>query len=408
MNKPFSFLVALAGLLPGATAQTSLGLHAAVERALAANASIAAAGERVGVAEGYKVQAALRPNPRLVLQGENLRAWEKPGMVFSQATDDYAYVSQTIERRGKRAGRVAVAEAGVERSRAERGLLARQVAARVSATYWEAVGAVRSRDLLAAEVANFERVVEYNRQRVREGAVAGADLLRVELEAGRLSALLESAEQQVVRARIGLFREMGVADEAGVRLSDALAGAATVNLPTMEAVLAVREEMHVARSATAQARHNVTLQQANAKQDPDLILGYKRTSGFDTLVAGVQIPLPLGNRNQGLIGAAAAELRAAQAAERATEMQIRAEVSAAEAEFASRARLVGEVLPQMLSRAAKGSEIAQAAYREGGVDLLRLLDSERTRLETEMLYNRALMEYQQSAVALRIAIGELP
>ena len=408
MNQTLLLIVVLACLGTRAAAQSPLGLHQAVERALAANPAIAAAAEKVGVAEGYKTQAGLKPNPRFVVQSENLRAWESPRMSFPQGSDDYLYFSQTLERGAKRERRADVAEAGVERSRAERGLLARQIAGRVGASYWEAVGALQSRDLLAAEMATFSRVVEYNRQRVREGAVAGADLLRIELEAGRLRTLLESAGREVVRTRMALFREMGVADDASVKLGETLSAASELKVPEMEKVIASRDEMRVARSASAQAQTNVALQQANAKQDPDVILGYKRTGGYDTLVAGVQIALPVRNRNQGLIAAAMAELRSAQASERAVELQIRAEVTSAQADYESRGRMLREVLPDMREKAARSSEIAQAAYREGGVDLLRLLDAERTRLETEMLYNRALMEYQQSAVALKIAMGEMP
>jgi cobalt-zinc-cadmium efflux system outer membrane protein len=52
--------------------------------------------------------------------------------------------------------------------------------------------------------------------------------------------------------------------------------------------------------------------------------------------------------------------------------------------------------------------IVDAAYRETGSDLLRLLDAERTKIEAELTYARALSEFQQSGVALETAQGTLP
>ena len=69
--------------------------------------------------------------------------------------------------------------------------------------------------------------------------------------------------------------------------------------------------MRLSRAALEQARANLRLQHPNAKTDPDAQLGYKRTAGFDTLYAAVQIPLPVRNRNQGQIEAATVELKVA-------------------------------------------------------------------------------------------------
>ena len=62
----------------------------------------------------------------------------------------------------------------------------------------------------------------------------------------------------------------------------------------------------------------------------------------------------------------------------------------------------------MRGRADEVYRIVDAAYRETGSDLLRLLDAERTKIETDITYTRALSEFQQSAVALQTAQGSLP
>ena len=61
----------------------------------------------------------------------------------------------------------------------------------------------------------------------------------------------------------------------------------------------------------------------------------------------------------------------------------------------------------MRDRANDVYKIADAAYREGGSDVLRLLDAERTKIETQFAYVKTLTELQQSAVAVATAQGNL-
>ena len=186
-----------------------------------------------------------------------------------------------------------------------------QIESRVSTAYWAAAGAARARDLLQEEVANFERVVQFHRDRVREGAAPEVDLVRIEVERDRLASLARTASQDAELARIALFREMGESEFPQVAFSDALEQVIQVGAFSPEQVLERRVEMALARQAVEQARANLRLQQAHSKPDPDLQFGYERIGGFDTLYAAAQVPLPIRNRNQGQIEAAAAELKAA-------------------------------------------------------------------------------------------------
>ena len=154
------------------------------------------------------------------------------------------------------------------------------------------------------------------------------------------------------------------------------------------------------------AGSNIRLQKADAKPDVNFILGYKRTFGFHTAMAGMEVPLPLFNRNQGNIGAATA--RDARLGSLKWPRQRRwcgPKCGAAQAEVEMRRRQITELLKGSLERAAESSRIALAAYREGGADLLRLLDAERTRIELEVLYARTLADYRVSVVALETAMG---
>jgi outer membrane protein, heavy metal efflux system len=395
-------------LAPALSAQARLTLVDAVSQALTGNARLAGALARIGVAEGLRKQAGLSPNPRLILQLENSRFWGNPPFSYPQDTASYAFVAQTLETGGKRDRRVALATENIRSSELEMQLQRYQIVSRVSTAYWAAAGGARVRDLLQEEVVNFDRVVQFNRDRVREGAAPEVDLLRIEVERDRLASLARTAAQDAERTRIALFREMGKLEFPPVVFADVLEEVHTVGPLTLDQVLERRPDMTLAREAIEQARANLHLQQANAKPDPDLHFGYERIAGVDTFYAAAQIPLPIRNRNQGQIEAAAGEMRAAESSVAATEAAIRSELESAMRDYESRQKLLDETLRPMRARANDVYQIVDAAYRETGSDLLRLLDAERIKIETEVMYARALSEFQQSAVALETAQGTLP
>jgi outer membrane protein, heavy metal efflux system len=397
-----------------ADATVRLSLSQAMTEAHRRNPQIAIARARVSAAEGMKTQAGLIPNPVLTLTSENTPLGSQP-FQFARDTDDYAYISQTLELGGKRGRRVALAGEKVAQATLEGEIAMRRLLARVANAYWAAEGAARARDLYRREVATLDQIVEYNRARVGKGATAAAELIRIKLESYRLEAQARAAEQQATRAVIGLYQEMGANDfPTTVDFADRLEALGQIRIPSIETVLRERPEMRLAHETVKQAQANLKLQHANAMIDPDLIVGYKRWSGsapqytgLNTLYFGMQVPLPLFNRNQGQIAAADAELRAAKSALAAQELAVRAEVAAAADDYQMRRAALLQIMPGMNADAAETFSIAAGAYRLGAADILRFLDAERARIETEVLFVQTLTQYHQSAVNLELATGTL-
>ncbi|MGH9633174.1 MAG: TolC family protein [Bryobacteraceae bacterium] len=403
-----SFLFVPLVCAAAASAQTPLTLAEAVNRALSINPQLQTSASRIEAAAGLRDQAALRPNPKLFLQSENTRFYNLSNFSYSRDTDNFLYFSQMLETAGKRGKRREAGAAGVRLAELDQQVLRRQIATRVALAYWAAAGASRVRDLLGQDVQNFQRIVDYHRNRVQEGAMPESDLIRIELESQRLKVALENAVQDAERTRIMLFREMGETEYREITFTEPLEKLRTVDSEGIAGALATKPEILASRQAVEQARANLVLEQARAKPDPEVLLGYKRTNGFNTVIAGLQVSLPFWNRNQGEIAAAHAEIRGAEAAVASTEAGARAEIEAALTGYEARRKLVTETLPPMRQRAAETARISEAVYREGATDLLRLLDAERTRIETEVLYYRTLTEFQQSVVALESALGVMP
>jgi outer membrane protein TolC len=92
----------------------------------------------------------------------------------------------------------------------------------------------------------------------------------------------------------------------------------------------------------------------------------------------------------------------------ATEADVRADYFGALQEYQLRRDEVVDTLQPLREQATTIAEIAQAAYAQGGTDLLRLLDAERARLDAELAYVQEMVEYRQSIVNLQAAGGFAP
>jgi cobalt-zinc-cadmium efflux system outer membrane protein len=247
-----------------------------------------------------------------------------------------------------------------------------------------------------SQVKTLDGIVEYNRARVQKGASPGAELIRIQLEADTVRAQASIANQEARRALIALCREMGATNfPESIVFSERFDRVAEVRTPDIETILRNRAEMRIALEALKQATAKLNLQRANAIPDPDLLLGYKRFSGggqytgLNTLYFGIQVPLPLFDRNQGNIAAAEAEVRAARGALSQEEITVRAEVASGLGDYQSQRQSLIELMPRMNARATETYQIVGGAYRLGGADLLRFLDAERVTLETQVLYDQA-------------------
>jgi outer membrane protein, heavy metal efflux system len=399
----FSRLTPLLFVLANAGAQQTLSVRDAVEFALRNSPVLMMAEHRVGFSEGIVQQSRLLRSPRFLLQTENLRT---SNFDFGNDTDTYALLSQSLELPGKRASRIAVAESGYRKEQFQRDVVRRELVFHVKRAYWRALAAERTRELLNETLDGMQAMVNYHAARVSEGAMAEADLLRVKLERERLEIDSTAATLEAERARIELFREMGRTDYAPLKLSDDLELAGIPEFtPNLDFAMEHRQEVLQARATLEQALANEQLERATARPDLDFIGGYKRTAGENTAVLGLSLDIPIFNRNQGNIKASTAAVHEAEAALAATRAAVMAEVQAGEADFTARHKQVTGTLRLIREHAIETSRIAQAAYQEGGIDLIRLIDAERIRIESQLLYFRALAEYQQSYANLENAMG---
>jgi cobalt-zinc-cadmium efflux system outer membrane protein len=384
------------------SAQTSLSLKDAIALAVSRRPELHASSAKVESSGGLRQQAALRPNPRLILQSED---FHPSNFSFTQQSQTYAYASQVFEARGKRSGRIAVADQAIERSKAQLDAVHREIVLNASQAYWDAEAAQMLRDLYAQDDDYFRQTVDYNQARFKEGKIAEVDLLRVRLERERIHAAAENANLEAQRSLLRLARELSSPNDKWTLVENFR----TLEIPPDQLpagdLVALRPEGRSALATLAEARANVELQKANGRQDVQGLFGYKRNGPDNAMIAGVQINLPLFDRNQGVIAASEADARGAEDNVAALRNQIVSEVTLARQEYQMRRDQYLQTFQPLLNRAIEISDISRAAYREGGLDLVRLLDAERLRIEAQISWVNALLSYHQNVAALEYAEG---
>ena len=370
-----------------------------------ANPALAASDARISEARGQRVQAGLRPNPRIAIQSEDVPLGNQPpNYSFARSTEEYLYAAQVIETAGKRHRRIGFADAAVQMTEIERAMTRRDIELRVSSAYWTAATAMRTRDLLRENLRTWDEDVRYGTNRFSEGVMAEADLIRLQQERDRATADLLMANRQVTQATIELYRAMARTDFPQTELVDSLESIPLDTVPRDPLVFQQRPEFRLAQKSLGEAEADVRLQRANGKPDPEAFVGYKRNVGYDTLYAAVQINIPIHNRNQGNVASAQARVRMAQSNLHLTELNLKADLESAVQAYQDQRKLV-QLLPAAVSRAQETERLARAAFREGAVEILRVLDAIRSRIQIQTTYFRALSDLHQAAVNLRLAEG---
>lgn len=401
-----------AGAVQAQTAQEQrLTLGGAVERARLSHPLIVAAKQRVAIAEAEKMESGLKPNPSLTVSGENFPLGPAPkGFEFGSGVDWFAVYTQTFETGGKRNLRVSLAEHNLEVAQGEASAVERRVVFEVKVAYQRVASARLRVELLRENHTSLSQIAGLNEVRVKEGYIAEGDLIKARLEAQRVEFQLRKAGLEYVRTKIELLRAMGASSFEEGELSFEIAEElnfqpVSINTTLLREAAMRLPQVQAAQSRVERAQSLLRLEQARVRPDITASVGYKRNGPDSALYAAVSAPLPLYNRNQAQIARAHAEVEAARAELQYAHNTVLAELAAARRSVEFNQKQVESLRAEFLSLADESRSVSLAAYREGAVDLLVLLDAQRVRSQAQELYFQALYDYQLAIHELERAAG---
>lgn len=271
-----------------------------------------------------------------------------------------------------------------------------------------------NQDLLA-------RFLETARAAYAAGRAAQADVLRVEVEHEGLRAERAERAREVEVQTSALNALLDRPPDAPIgplgdlpRPPSPTAEAPVAAPPPAAALIerALESRPELAAAAARVAAAEAMLSRAEGDWIPDLALGgaYVRDFGLDEneveATAGITLPIWAGKISAG-IAEAEANARRARAELRAARNRVRDEVRRAAARVAAAAERYRVLAGTALARARQNVAVSETAYATGGIDLLALIDSQRTLLAQQREAERALADYAVRLAELERAVGNV-
>ncbi|OGV71490.1 MAG: hypothetical protein A3K19_31255 [Lentisphaerae bacterium RIFOXYB12_FULL_65_16] len=404
---PFSILAAAdTAPLPGAEAITWQAVVTAVERH---NPELAALGVQPDIEAGNLRQAAARPNPELEGElSEFAGTEERRDLNVAETT---VTLSQTLELGGRRAARVTAAQRVLDEANAA-----------VTARRQELLGEARQRyvDLLlkqelvaldreAAGIATQALATEERRLELK--AATTVDVSRAKTAAATIRANLARAEIEVAAARVRLAAMWGDDKPRFAAAAGTLQQSPT--LPALDTLLARVPQtpaLVCARLAVDRTEAERAVEQTKRRPDVSVYGGFTHFSETHdgALVAGVSMPLPLFDRNQGAIAAAAARRRQAEAEVLTVDAVARSAVAAAYHEHAA-AWAAAELLARDALPAAKAAyDAVSEGYEKGKYGWLDVTEAREAWLDARRQHLEHLGAAHQALAEIEGIVGPLP
>ncbi|MGH8593798.1 MAG: TolC family protein [Gammaproteobacteria bacterium] len=383
-----------------------LTLREVLALALKASPELAPFSREIRAREAAVLQARLFPNPDLSVTAANLGNAVLKDFDGPQTT---VSLSQLILLGGKRGRGIEVA--GLDRDLAAWDYETKRmdVLTRVAQAFVDVLRAQEGLALANDLMALAERVVEAVSARVRAGQVSPVEEIRarVTLASVRIDKARAARELEAARKRLGASWGSTIPrfKTAQGKLDQVLP------IPTLEELIRrLTQNPDLARWATELAQRQATVDLEQSRAIPDLTVSLGITQFTDSndsaLVAGVSIPLPVLNRNQGNIEAAHQRLTKAMEELRAAEVLVTTALNSAYQSLAAAQAEVTTLRQEVLPGAQNAFEAVSRGYRLGKFGFLDVLDAQRTLFGAKAQYLRALASYHQAVAEVERLIGE--
>jgi len=342
------------------------------------------AAAEVEVQRGKAWQAGLYPNPMLDVGS--------PQLSGSQSQYTAMLSQEIVTKRKLRLDRAAacreVAQAELRFLRTRFDLLTG-----VRQSFYATLAAEQRLEALQELMTVARRSAEAAQALEKSGEGARGDTLLLELELERADFALQNAAALQQAAQRQLAATLGDPDLVIQRLEGDLAaeladypyqltqaGILTRNALVQAAQVEVEKNEILLRRAVVQPFPNVTVGGGIMQQPMD---------PHEMAMVQISLPLPVWNKNQGNIHAAQASVGRATHAARKTQVDLTKQLAAATGRFDVARQQVAKYEKSILPKAKESVRITQQGFQQGQFDLLRVLQSQRVLIESELNYLNA-------------------
>lgn len=379
----------------------------AIETALKNNPNLKAFEYGITTLEKQKIQAGLIPNPEAGFEMENfLGGKELSGF---QGTEYTLVASQLFEIGGKRSSRVNLAETEIISSRGDFELLKLDVIANVKSTFFSLYQIQKQIEKQRKFVDLNEEILKTISERVKAGRTSPAEESKVKvaltnsrIELDRLQRNFSSIQAQLN----SLLGSTGKNFIPATVLFDSISAP-----PTREEITGNIEEIPTLKLLQNEVNvREAALELEKSLAVPDLTVSggvrYLNELKTNSFVAGVSIPLPFFNRNQGNIQASEVRLEQMDAIKNSRKLNVIAQLNTAYNNLLSAYNNSQELKNSIIPEAENAYEITRQGYIQGRFAFIDLLDAQRTLFETQTQFLLELSDYYNSLIEIENITGK--
>jgi cobalt-zinc-cadmium efflux system outer membrane protein len=390
-------VVLLSGDALAQATASSLTLQAAMERALAANPTIAAARLRRPVDVAGLAVARERLNPEGTLELEKETPKQSFGLAFP------------LELGGKRAKRIAVGEATIQAGDAALQATIAQVRNDVRRAYFGVLVADARLTLLRDLHDIAVRVRDAAQQRYDAGSAPRLEVMQAQLSLASAENETTGAQSQATAARAELNALLAQPLDASPVLSTTLEPGGPIATPAaLDLARAGSTELVALDRQIDAQRARVTLAQALRVPDvtPAATLTRDAAPEFDYgWRAGIAVTVPLFTTHRAGVAVEEATLQQLVAEREATLARITGQVSAAVVTLEAQRELYARYRDDIIPQAQQVEQVAQDAYQLGQTGIGALLQALQATRDVRLRALDAVSSFHNALADLERAIG---
>jgi len=410
--KKFVFwLIVLFPVVPSRAEETGrdgLTLVEAWSRMSASGPELKAIESELRILSARRDQAGLWPNPELSILVENAA-----GTGAYQGVDAAEFtvsVSQPVPLSGRRGIELELTDAEIETLRGKIILRKRQIAAELVSTFVEVLGHREHVEHARQAVVLVQRFAEAAAERTKAGAAPRSETLRAEsiLRDARLQ--LRRGELEYEASRIRLSSHWG-GNSPDMQVAAIELSRLPASLPDIETLLSQVDKASIdpywakERSVREQG---LRLEQSRGIPDLRVEAGYRHLNATHdhALIAGLSVPIPVANRNQGRIREMSEDIARIEP----LRDLMRKEFGRTLTDAFYRLRFHHEeallLRDELLPGSREALDLLMEGYRKGRFGIVDVTDAERRLYELLERYHDALVSFHHAAATIESLTSE--
>ncbi len=374
-------------------------LPQAIALALERNPALAAAQRELEATEAQVLQGSLRPNPQFSIKSEDA---SRPSQTSA------VELGLPFETANKRELRVRSADLGRQVAVTE--LVGRELRVRtaVVAAFFDVLTAQELAALALDSVRLAQRATDIATKRVAAGKISPVEETRARVAEAGVRVVQGQAESELRNARRRLSSLWGnpmpqfFAAQGEVNRLPSVPSPEDVEQRLATSPSLLRAQRELERRASL-----VSLEQARAVPDFQVNVGMRRSLEVPGNLAliGVQVPLPVANRNQGNILEALRREDKARDELRAVQLSLSSEALQALERVNARRDEADLLRADVLPGAQSAYEAATIGFENGKFSFLEVLDAQRTLFAAKAQYLNALANFHRALSELEGLLG---